>query len=106
MFEELYDSLSGLMSWTWPTVEGEVTASNVRHVFSGEGTTFGLEIAYKFLVGEGGPYVGLFTWAGTSDKRRATAAQQALQVGNPVLVRFRPDDPSVNKLDRSVWHGL
>ena len=68
MFEELYDSLSGLMSWTWPTVEGEVTASNVRHVFSGEGTTFGLEIAYKFLVGEGGPYVGLFTWAGTSDK--------------------------------------
>ena len=107
MFEALYDSISMLLSWRWPTAEGEVTAANIKRDNSGEGVTFDLEVAYKFLVAQDGPYVGLSVWTGAlSDERRALAARETFPVGHSVIVRYRPDDPGVNKLDRSVWHGL
>ena len=106
MFEILYDSLSTLFSGRWPTAEGEVTASNVK-LLPGEEATLGLEIAYKFFVGEDGPYVGISTWdSASTDEARTIAAKRALPLGTPVLVRYRHDDPSVNRLDRSAWSGL
>ena len=107
MFEVLCDSLSRLLSWKWPTAEGEVTAANVKRDFSDEGVSFDLEVTYKFSVGDDGPYVGRSVWTGAlSDEQRANRAMHALGEGQPVIVRYRPDDPSVNKLDRSVWLGL
>ena len=106
VFEELDDSLSKLLSSRWPTAEGEVTAASVKRD-AGEDVTYDVEVSYKFSVGKDGPYVGIAVWTGAlSNEQRAKDAEHALHAGRPVLVRYRPDDPSVNALDRSVWDQL
>jgi hypothetical protein len=37
---------------------------------------------------------------------RVVAARHKFHVGGYVLVRYRPDDPTVNKLDRTAWREL
>jgi hypothetical protein len=108
MFDALYDSLSMIFSSSWPLTDGVVTAANVRRDSSGDGkATFALEIAYKFSLGDDGPYVGLSAWRGAlSDEQRARDAMRAFQVGQTVLLRYRRSDPSVNKIDSSAWQGL
>lgn len=109
MFEDLYDSISFLWSWRWPTVGGEITAvvvERVRHYRGGD--TLRLAIAYKFSVGEDGPYDGESFWEPSFfwKKRRIVAARHRLHTRQHVLVRYRPDDPSVNTLDRVVWRDF
>ena len=108
MFEDLYDVLSALSSWKWPAVSGEVTAVDVeRFAHSREPDTFRLSVTFKFSVGDDGPYTGESFWAPVFfQNKRVPAAKDKIRVGQTVLVRYRPDDPSVNKLDHSVWRGL
>jgi Protein of unknown function (DUF3592) len=105
---DLYDAISLLWSWRWPEIPGEITAVDVDRVQDSEGIeTFRLAVAYKFSIGNDGPYTGESFWHPTvSSKKRVFSARDNVRVNQKVNVRYRPDDPSVNKLDRSVWQGL
>lgn len=105
MFGDLYDIVSFLWSWRWPETVGEVTAVDVERMKHSEGgDTVRLAVAYKFSIGNDGPYTGESFWQPTFfSKKRVLAARHTIKVHQHVVVRYRPDDPSVNKLDRRVW---
>lgn len=98
MFGELYDRVS-LMFWRrWPTVEATITAVNWRR-----GEQPGLVVTYEFSVGQDGPYTGEALWPSRADDTDTTCISDRLRVGRPVTVRYRPDDPSVNTVDHTMW---
>ncbi len=108
MFEDLFDSISFLWSWGWPSSEGQVTAIDVERIkHSRGGDTLRLAIAYKFSVGEDGPYTGESFWEPSFfQRRRMAAARRKFHLHQSVMVHYRADDPSVNRLDRQVWKDL
>jgi uncharacterized protein DUF3592 len=104
MFEELYDRMSLLFSWGWPTATGEITAVDVERVGDQQHHRFRLAVAYKFWVAGDGPYTGESFWdPKICSYKRVLAARHKVRVRRRVLVRYRPDDPSVNTVDRDVW---
>lgn len=106
MFGDFYDAISSLWSSRWPEAMGEVTAVDVEWV-GGRNGHLRLAVAYKFSVSGNGPYTGESFWyPAVFIDRRVRAAQTKIRVGHPVAVRYRPDDPSVNRLDRRVWQSL
>jgi hypothetical protein len=108
MFEDLYDATSYLWSWSWPSVEGRITevlVERIRHNRNPD--SFRLSVTYEFSIGADGPYTGESFWAPAfCRKKRVIAARHKIHSRQPVVVRYRADDPSVNRLDRSVWGGL
>jgi len=108
VFEVLYDAVSFLWSWRWPTVDGRVTevlVERLRH--SRNPDTLRLSVTYEFSVGADGPYTGESFWAPAFCRnRRVTAARHKIHGHQHVLVRYRADDPSVNRVDQSAWEGL
>lgn len=108
MFSDLYDSISLLFSWRWPKAEGVITAVDLRSSrHSQRGTSdLRLVVLYEFSVGGDGPYTGetiCSRWFGETDVMNIG---DKLAIGRRVTVRYRPGDPSVNKLDRSVWQAF
>jgi Protein of unknown function (DUF3592) len=108
MFGDLYDAVSLLFSQRWPAVQGEVTAVDLERIeHRRRRDTLRLAIAYKFSIGDDGPYTGVSFWTpGRSGKKRLEAAQQKIHSGQQVVVRYRAGDPSVNVLDRGTWQDL
>jgi hypothetical protein len=108
MFGDLYDALSKLWSWSWPTVDGEATAVDVeRQRHSRGGDTLRLSVTYKFFVGSDGPYTGQSFWSPALFRnKKVVAARHKIHIRQRVSVRYRADDPSVNRLDRSIWEQL
>ena len=105
MFENLYDSLSMIFSHWWPKTRGEITEIEVEVRGSRTGETVRLAVAYKFYLGSDGPYTGeSFLPLSTTDK--VAAAKDKLRPQQAVMVRYRSDDPSVNRLDHEVWRDL
>jgi len=102
MFSDLYDAVSCLWSWQWPTVEGEITAIDIERAGNDR---LRLAVAYKFSVDDGGPYTGESFWTpafSIGQLRAVRNAKRALHIGQRVPVRYRRDDPSVNALDGGV----
>jgi Protein of unknown function (DUF3592) len=97
VFADLYDAISMLWSWRWPKIPGEITAVGVKKMQDSEGIeTFRLAVAYKFSIGNDGPYTGESFWQPTvSSKKRVFAARDKVWVNQKLIVRYRPDDPSV-----------
>ena len=90
----------------WPTATGEVTETRIEDAQSRRGG-IKLTVFYKFVVGDDGPFVGESSWEPfLPENDRVFAAGQNCHVGQTVLVRYRPDDASINKVDPSVWRGL
>jgi len=108
MFEDLVDSISKLWSWRWPEVDGEITETIVERIKHGrDNFTYRLGIAFVFSVNADGPYTGEDFWSPAFfGKRRVSAAAHKFHKHQQVLVRYRPSDPSINRLDRSVWRDL
>jgi hypothetical protein len=108
MFEDLYDAISFLWSNRWPSVKGEITAVEVERLTGRRKDRFRLAIAYKFFIGEDGPYTGVSFWDPPRSRAEesATAAKNKFHVGQQMPVRYRADDPSVNTLDRAAWAAL
>ena len=108
MFEDLYDAISFFWSNRWPTVEGQITAVEVERIAGRRNDRFRLAIAYKFFIGEDGPYTGVSFWDPPRSRaeERTTAAKNKFHVGQQLLVRYRSDDPCVNALDRGAWADL
>ena len=90
MFRDLYDYISLAFSWRWPMAEGLVTAVHLGA--GGEGPQ--PIVVYEFSLGNDGPYTGESAWFGD-------AVYLNSLVGKMVMVRYRKDDPSVNRLDDS-----
>jgi hypothetical protein len=110
MFENLCDEMSKLWSWRWPTAEGEVILVEIERVSaSSNKEILRLSIVYSFSIGEDGPYGGEGFWQpafSCNAAKKFREARRKLRAGHRVLIRYRPDDPSINKLDRSVWNEL
>lgn len=108
MLGDLYEALSMLWSWSWPTASGEATVVEVERLRrTRDRDTLRLCVTYKFFVGSDGPYTGESCWAPAFFRnKRVLAARHKMHIRQHVLVRYRSDDPSVNKLDRSVWQEL
>lgn len=87
--------------------KGEVTealAERIQH--SRGGDTFRLAVAYKFSLGEDGPYTGESFWQPSfCQKRRVIAKRRKFRPRKQILVRYRRDDASINRLDHSVWRS-
>jgi hypothetical protein len=108
VFNDLYDAISVLWSYRWPETMGEVYRVAVERARDPDGRSLQLCLAYKFSIGDDGPYTGESIWSPpfrVSDER-VLAARSHLRVGHPVLVCYRPDDPAVSKLDKCVWQIL
>ena len=80
----------------------------VEHLHPNErNERYRLSITYKFSVGTDGPYTGEDFWNPYfSTKGRSHAAEHKFHVGQPITVRYRSDDPSENRLDRSTWRQI
>ncbi|MFZ0296250.1 MAG: DUF3592 domain-containing protein [Candidatus Sulfotelmatobacter sp.] len=99
MFSDLYDDISLLFYRRWPSVEGEITAVRIL------GSTARLLVEYSFSV-EDTSYIGEAGRPSWSVGTAPIDIRERFPVGQSVTVRYRPDNPSVNKLDRSVWEDL
>lgn len=108
MFDDLYDSLSLLWSSRWPEAIGEITAIDIERIEHTRGRdTLRLAIAYKFSVGDDGPYTGEAFWEPSFfSNRRVPEARHKVHMHQQVLVHYRPDDPSVNKLDSRIFRDF
>lgn len=109
MFEDLYDAISLLWSNKWPTVEAEITAVEVERIPTRRSKNrFRLSVAYKFYLGEDGPYTGVSFWQPPRARaeERVTAAKGRFRVGQRVVVRYRPDDACVNAADPARWERI
>ncbi len=108
MFEDLYDAVSVIFSPWWPTAKGEITAIDILRIHhSRSSDTLRLAVAYKFSLGDDGPYTGESFWQPAFFvNKRVAAARHKLHVRQTVTVRYRSDDPSINRLDRQMWNDL
>jgi hypothetical protein len=103
MFDDLYDAITKLLSWRWPTSKGEVIAVDIEPLAQRRyGPDIRLAVAYRFSLGDDGPYTREFFWEPNSSAN-VLAAKDNLRVGQSVMVRYRRDDPSVNTLDTREW---
>jgi hypothetical protein len=102
----LHDAVLFFVSLLWPVTQGEVTAVDVERIEQGF-ERLRLSVAYKFSIGEDGPYTGEFFWMPAFfSHKRVIAARRKIRNRQRVLVRYRTRDPSVNTLDRRTWHNL
>jgi hypothetical protein len=100
----LDDTLSYLWSWRWPVAQGDVTAVDAGRIQRGRDTTYRLAIAYEFSLGADGPYTGESFWRPAFlARRRVQSKAREFHRRQPVTVRYRPDDPSVNRFGS---HGM
>ena len=104
MFEDLYDGISRLWSWHWPTAGGRVTEVLGEHIeFRAGEKRARLAVAYEFSVGEDGPYTGESFWTPVFFSiQRVARVRKKVHVRQRVRIRYRCDDPSVNTLDGGV----
>lgn len=106
MFEDIYNAVSFLVSWRWPKAEGKATAVYVERAGNRQ-DQLRLAIAYEFYIGDDGPYTGESFWSPAFFvNRRVLAARRSIRKGQLVEVRYRKDDPSINRLDGNVWKSL
>ncbi len=91
MFNDLYDSISMWFSWRWPKAEAVIIAvhENIEDKYGGP------VVVYEFSLTDDGPYTGESPWFGN------TVYINEL-VGRTITVRYRKDDPAVNRLDDST----
>jgi hypothetical protein len=104
MFTDLYDAISMLWSWQWPVADGRITEVLGEHIeYRSNEKRARLAGAYEFCVGSDGPYTGERFWTPVfCSVRRVAAARRRLRAHRKVQVRYRPDDPSVNRLKGGV----
>lgn len=104
MIRDLYDKFSYVFSWRWPVAEGEITAIGLR--YDELSKTNRLAVTYRFVVGTDGPYTGESLSPSSAPRTDIVDINRQFRIGSFVLVRYRVDDPSVNRLDRVVWQNL
>ena len=102
MFSDLYDYVSLMFYWRWPKADGVITTVDLRRVGDGQR----LVVVYKFSLQDDGPYTGESAWSPLLGNMDLMNISEILRPGQAVTIRYRRDNPSVNRLDRSVWRDL
>lgn len=93
MFEDLCDAVSLIFSRWWPQAQGEITAVDVERIRQRGGDTLRLAVAYKFSLGDDGPYTGESFWQPAFfAKRRVAAARHKLRLRDTVPLSLRRSD--------------
>ena len=107
MFSDLFDNISLIFSWRWPKAEGVITAIDLQHIYDEVSGTERprIVVVYKFSVGDDGPYTGESAWP-RLEQMDLMNINEVLRPGQAVTVLYRKNNPSVNRLDRSVWRDL
>ncbi|HWX56024.1 MAG TPA: DUF3592 domain-containing protein [Verrucomicrobiae bacterium] len=104
MFGYLYNALSFLLSRWWPVADGQITAVDIER--TGDRDQYvRLSVAYKFSIGDDGPYTGENSWIPMMAWNQVSAMRKVrrrLHLRQRVKVRYRRNDPSVNTLDGGV----
>ena len=103
MVEDFRDSVSLLLSRNWPTADGQITGVSA-YPYDRGGIQFAL--TYTFFVSDDGPYSGESHSPGWFPGEKVVEINDKFRVGQKVTVRYRPDNPTINKLDRSTWDDL
>ena len=83
-------------SVAWPTADGRVLLSMVEVHTDDDGTTYGPEVAYEYTV-DGVTYAHNRIWYGqysSGDRGMAAGVVRDYAKGQPVAVRYKPNDPS------------
>ena len=109
MFEDLYDACTRLFSFTWPTANAEITDMEMENLGDHNEPRFRMCVCYRFYVGDDGPYSGEDFWKPMwtyKQLQRLKRAKQNLLLKHTVPVRYRRDDPSLNRLDTDAWRGI
>lgn len=108
MFEDLYDTLRMLFSFSWPMAEAEITGVEIETIpHTQRQGELRLSVCYRFFVGDDGPYCGESFWKPTFTVLASMEdAKQVMELKRTVPVRYRADDPSQNRLDRQAWRDL
>lgn len=57
----------------------------------------------SFQLGRMAPYTGEDSWWNRSSNSDVENISEKLQIGKHVVVRYRRDNPAVNKLDHGSW---
>jgi hypothetical protein len=99
MFELLSDYASFLLSWRWPKTDGTITGIDIL-----DGRQ--LAVVYEFSLSGEGPYAGRSAMPAWFSGPDLTSINESLRVGQEVAVRYRRSNPSLNRLDWSVWQNL
>jgi Protein of unknown function (DUF3592) len=102
VFRELYNGASMMLSWGWPVAEGVITAVRVDPCRSG----LQVVLDYEFSVNGQGPYTEASSapsWFGATE---VMDIQKTFRIGRALAIRYRRDDPSVNRIDWRRWQGL
>jgi hypothetical protein len=102
VFGDLYDKLSMIFSWRWPTAEGVITAVRVDPCRQG----LQVVLDYEFALDDGQPYTGESSAPSWVRGSKLINVHETFRVGNAVTVRYRTSDPSVNRLDGRVWRDF
>lgn len=103
MFGDLYNSVSLMLSWRWPRAEGVVTAVEIEAIGRGRQR---LALAYEFSLEGDGPYTGESFWTPWSGSGELIDLNKRICVGQAVEIRYRRGDPSVSRVDPSVWKAF
>lgn len=101
MFDDLRDRVSLLFAHDWPAADGQLTSVSVYPYERG----IQFVITYTFSLADG-PYTGESRSPIWYPGEKIVEINDKFRVGQQVTVRYRSDDPTVNKLDRSTWDDL
>lgn len=100
----VFFTVKTVLAQSYPSVPGEITHSDVRREFDGEGNAFQAEVRYRYEVGERefvGERLHFFGFRkGSAHPAKNEAANFA--VGQPVDVFYKPTDPSDAALERTL----
>lgn len=93
---------------SWPTVQGQITASNFEVDRDSEGDTYKTKISYSYNV-LGQELTGkkiAFGYSGSSSEKFHRDIHNALPINTSVAVRYDPSDPSRAVLSYGVNQSI
>ena len=97
----------GAASTSWPTVEGQVTASGLYSHRSDDKTVYRPSIVYTYTV-DGRQYSGqrISAVAAYTSRGRAEASRARYEAGTAVLVYYDPESPGSSVLEPGAGSGV
>ncbi|MGJ8656430.1 MAG: DUF3592 domain-containing protein [Akkermansiaceae bacterium] len=94
-------------SESWPSVKGVVLTSKVSVNSDSDGTTYGADVTYKYVVDKQ-RYEGdrvAFGEVSTSSRNRAQKIVKRYRKGKKVAIFYDPNEPEVSVLEKGVSGG-
>ena len=104
IFSGVSNMMTAKSSESWPSVQGVVLKSKVSVDNSGDGTTYGADVIYRYKV-SGESYKGdkvTISEVSTSSRNRARKIVKRYRKGKKVTVYYDPGEPKTSVLERGL----